>query len=145
MGADCQCLGPGDIRSDAAAGDELMILSEVMEGGDLRAALSGSRCSELAWAQRGKGIALDVARGLCFLHANNIIHRDLKSKNILLTEDWGSAKIADIGTAAIHNDGYLTAGAGQVIGTLAWAAPELLMNDKVSPAADIYSFGILLW
>ena len=103
-----------------------MIVTQLMEGGDLRGALSGARGSELRWNLGGRELALGVARGLCFLHANNVIHRDLKSKNVLLSADWSCAKIADVGAAAIHLDGYLTPGAGQVMGTLAWAAPELL-------------------
>jgi len=129
----------------AETGEEQMVLSEVMEGGDLHAALSGPRGGEVGWGGRGRALALDVARGLCFLHANGVIHRDLTSRNILLSGDWACAKIADVGTAAIHSHGYLTLGAGDAIGTLAWAAPELLLNHKVTPAADVYSFGIVLW
>ncbi len=130
----------------STVGDQIVIVSELMEGGDLRAALAGPRGAELAWAARGQALALDIARGLCFLHGASVVHRDLKSRNVLLSADWGTAKIADVGTAAITDaEGYLTQGAGQMIGTLAWAAPELLLGDRVSPAADIYSFGILLW
>lgn len=109
-------------------GDTMMIVSEVLEGGDLRAALSGPHQDELAWDRQGRTLALDIARGLCFLHANNVIHRDLKSKNVLLTADWGAAKIADVGLAAVHNEGYLSANGP--VGTLAWAAPELLMGQR---------------
>ena len=127
------------------SGGNLMIVTELMEGGDLRAALSGSDAGQLAWDQLGRQVALDVARGLCFLHACNVVHRDLKSKNILLSEDWSCAKIADIGAAAMQNSGYLTPGAGEVVGTLAWAAPEMLMGERCTEKVDIYSFGVLLW
>jgi len=125
--------------------EDLMIVTELMKGGDLREALSGPRGRELAWGARGRQVALDVTRGICFLHANNVIHRDLKSKNVLLSDDWSCAKIADVGAAAIHLDGYLTPGAGQVMGTLAWAAPELLLGQRCTPKVDIFSLGVMLW
>ena len=56
-----------------------------LQGGDLRQALSTELPHHVTWWNGGKPIAMDVARGLAFLHANKVIHRDLKSKNILLT------------------------------------------------------------
>lgn len=52
----------------------------LLQGGDLRAALTNDSKGELSWYQRGKGIAMDIVRGLHFLHANHVIHRDIKSK-----------------------------------------------------------------
>jgi len=125
---------------------KLLLLTELMEGGDLRRALSNSDATEaLAWHKAGKGIALDIARGLTALHAVNVVHRDLKSKNVLLTSRL-DAKIGDVGIAAVQTQaGYLTASAGQVVGTLAWSAPELLLGKRCSEKVDIYSFGIVLW
>jgi serine/threonine protein kinase len=78
------------------------------------------------------------------LHAQNVIHRDLKTKNVLLTASL-VAKVADVGIAAVHSQGYLTAGAGHMVGTLAWSAPELLLNYRCSDKVDIYSLGVVLW
>ena len=123
----------------------LLILTELVEGGDLRQALSDPEKAEaLAWHRAGKGVALDISRGLTTIHAVKVIHRDLKSKNVFLTKDF-LAKIGDVGIAAVHSQGYLTASAGQFIGTLAWSAPELLMNGRCTEKADIYSFGVVLW
>ena len=55
------------------------------QGGDLRNALNADALRKLGWYGRGKSICVDMARGLAFLHANRVIHRDLKSKNVLLT------------------------------------------------------------
>ena len=87
-------------------------------------------------------VALDVARGLHYLHSRGILHLDLKSANILLASD-GSAKLADVGLAKIVKaDGALST-VGNV-GTFAWAAPEILMGRKASEKSDIFSFGVVL-
>ncbi|KAL4513651.1 hypothetical protein Ndes2437A_g00560 [Nannochloris sp. 'desiccata'] len=124
---------------------KLLLVTELMEGGDLRRALNNPATAEkLYWHNSGKRVALDIARGLTSLHAVNVVHRDLKSKNVLLT-DTLSAKVADVGIAAVHSQGYLTASAGHVIGTLAWSAPELLLGKRCTEKVDIYSLGIVLW
>lgn len=89
-------------------------------------------------------VALDVARGLHFLHSRNIVHNDLKSANILLSKD-GTAKIADVGLARVLRHGYVCSSSGGVVGTFAWAAPEVLLGRPVSPKADVYSYGVVLW
>lgn len=86
-------------------------------------------------------IAYDVARGIEYLHDRKIIHRDLKSLNILLDADY-RAKISDFGMVRTKTQGPMTG----LIGTAHWMAPEVLMstpnyNEKV----DVYSYGILLW
>ena len=76
----------------------------------------------------GRRIALDVARGLHFLHSNKIVHFDLKSANILLARD-NTAKIADVGLAKILHQQFLSSLYN--VGTFAWSAPE------VSPCLDL--------
>ena len=70
----------------------------------------------------GRRIALDVARGLHFLHSRKIVHFDLKSANILLARD-NTAKIADVGLAKIMQQQFLST--LYCVGTFAWAAPEV--------------------
>ena len=72
---------------------------EYCEGGDLRSALTRDDDGVLAWHRRGRQIALDIARGLHFLHSHDVMHSDLKTKNILLTRDQATAKIGDVGLA----------------------------------------------
>ncbi|KAK9807895.1 hypothetical protein WJX72_012418 [[Myrmecia] bisecta] len=122
--------------------NNLMLVLEYMQGGDMRRALTNDKTDVLRWNNKGKGIALDIARGLHFLHSNNVIHRDIKSKNILLTRD-GRAKIADVGMAKILTDGYFSR--DNALGTFAWAAPELLLGERCTEKVDIYSLGVVLW
>ena len=82
----------------------------------------------------------EVAEGLYAIHAHNVAHLDIKSLNILLSEDK-RAKIADLGLGKlIHN---LENNSGQA-GTPVYMAPEL-RNNKCTRASDIFAFGIILW
>jgi hypothetical protein len=120
--------------------DKMLLITEYMDGGDLFKAIARKQVS---WNLRGKTIAIDVLRGLHFLHSKRIVHMDLKSPNILLTRH-GDAKLADVGLAKVIRDrNYITQ--VSVIGTFAWAAPEVLTNEKCTEKADIFSFGIVLW
>ncbi|RLO00267.1 hypothetical protein DYB28_010162, partial [Aphanomyces astaci] len=85
--------------------------------------------------------ALHIAEGLVFLHSMDpkVIHRDLKSRNVLLDADF-NAKITDFGIARETDDATMTAG----IGTYRWIAPEVLMDGHYSESADIFSLGVIL-
>lgn len=105
-----------------------MLVTEYLEKGDLCTAL-GRSPSKYSWGRLGQGIALDVARGLVFLHALNIVHFDLKSANILLDKE-NRAKLADVGLAKTlthynGSDQLSTFMATGDLGTFAWAAPEV--------------------
>ena len=119
---------------------------ELMDG-DLRRAIDKDPGGLMHWSRRGKSVALDIARGLTALHACNDIHRDVKSKNVLLIGPLDGppvAKLADVGVAATLTSGYLSA-SQTVVGTLAWTAPEMMMGRPCCPKVDVFSFGILLW
>ncbi|GMI10226.1 hypothetical protein TrLO_g15601 [Triparma laevis f. longispina] len=87
-------------------------------------------------------LALDVASGMAYLHSRGIIHRDLKSTNVLI-DSKSRAKIADFGLSInCNNHGKeLTAETG----TYRWMAPEVIRHETYSSNADVYSFGIVLW
>ena len=92
-----------------------------------------------------RGICLDIARGLKFLHGKNppLVHRDLNAKNILLTED-GTAKISDLGVSKFRPTdlGYLSTKAP---GCLPYMPPEALGKEpKYTEKLDIFSFGVLM-
>eukprot|EP01114_Cavostelium_apophysatum_P019583 TRINITY_DN6351_c0_g1_i1.p1 TRINITY_DN6351_c0_g1~~TRINITY_DN6351_c0_g1_i1.p1 ORF type:complete len:775 (+),score=204.70 TRINITY_DN6351_c0_g1_i1:87-2411(+) len=88
-------------------------------------------------------IAMDVAEGMLYLHRHRVIHRDLKSPNILIAEDW-TAMLSDFGESRVL-DSKMTQG----IGTPQWSSPEQLQNSELavqySEKSDVYSFGVVLW
>ena len=87
-------------------------------------------------------VAYDIARGMNFLHNHQIIHRDLKSLNVLLDEN-GKAKICDFGFSKKYEKNEIMT---KNIGTPHWMAPELLAYDKgYDTKIDVYSYGVVLW
>lgn len=91
-------------------------------------------------------IAQDVAKGLSFLHDNSVVHRDLKSDNVLIDNDY-RAKITDFGLIKVKTDASSSATAVKAVCALAWLAPEIIAGSSSIPGyeADIYSYGLLLW
>ncbi len=79
---------------------------------------------------------------LQYLHKKKILHCDLKSQNILLNDDW-TVKICDFGLAR-YKEKFQKDNHGK-IGTPHWMAPEILRGEKYEEAADVYSFGVILW
>ena len=117
-------------------GKRTVLVTEYMEKGDLCSAIARApeKCS---WERLGKKMALDIARGLAFLHARNIVHFDLKSGNVLLNNS-NTAKLADVGLAKIltdaHGSNLVTFLATADLGTFAWAAPEVKFPVYRSPS-----------
>ena len=100
---------------------------------------------ELSWNVR-YSIAQDIAYGLRFLHENKILHRDLKSLNVLL-DDRLRARLSDFGLAKLkHQSRSTSTVSGKSVGTTAWKAPEIFgLNPKYSTASDVYAYGITSW
>ncbi|KAF0690111.1 Aste57867_18505 [Aphanomyces stellatus] len=88
-----------------------------------------------------EGVVRDVVRALVYLHSKEIIHRDLKAKNVMLS-GAGVAKLGDFGTSRSCGTDEETMTAE--IGTVAWIAPEVLKGIRYSAKADVYSLGVLL-
>ncbi|EGD81501.1 TKL protein kinase [Salpingoeca rosetta] len=84
----------------------------------------------------------EVAGAMEFLHAHNVVHRDLKSPNVLLDSSL-SAKVTDFGLSTFRQPGQSQV--SQVIGTLLWASPEQLLQQELRADTDVFSFGCLMW
>lgn len=121
-------------------------LTEYINGGSLDA-LIGNHAVLLSWATR-VSLALDVARGMAYLHSKGVFHRDLTSKNVLIkhTEEGGEHKltavIADFGLAApIPHEKCVRL---RQVGSPYWMAPEVIRGDWYDHRVDVFSFGIIV-
>ncbi|KAL4278931.1 hypothetical protein GQ457_03G036800 [Hibiscus cannabinus] len=124
---------------------EQMLIYEYVPNGSLSDSLSGKSGIRLDWARRLK-ITLGAARGVAYLHelANPpIIHRDIKSTNILLDERL-NAKVADFGLSKPMGDTEKGHVSTQVKGTMGYLDPEYYMTQQLTEKSDVYSFGVLM-
>ncbi|CAL5397422.1 unnamed protein product [Camellia sinensis] len=89
-------------------------------------------------------MALDVAKGMNCLHTSipTIVHRDLKSPNLLVDNNW-NVKVGDFGLSRLKHNTFLSS--KSTAGTPEWMAPEVLRNEPSNEKCDVYSFGIILW
>ncbi|KAL4577857.1 hypothetical protein LXL04_013972 [Taraxacum kok-saghyz] len=124
-------------------GPELLLVLEYMEQGSLDKFLWGEKKGNLNWEKRFD-IIFGIAKGIAHLHNEchvKIIHRDIKSNNILLDDDF-QPKIADFGLARFHGEDQSHIST-QVAGTLGYMAPEYAKRGHLSEKVDTYSFGIV--
>ncbi|XP_076914746.1 leucine-rich repeat receptor protein kinase HPCA1-like [Bidens hawaiensis] len=124
---------------------EKMLVYEYIVNGTLKNSLSGRSGIRLDWARRLK-IALGAARGLQYLHDHAdppIIHRDVKTNNILLDERL-VAKVADFGLSKPLSDADRTHVTTQIKGTMGYMDPEYFMTQQLTEKSDVYSFGVVM-
>nr|CCA16403.1 protein kinase putative [Albugo laibachii Nc14] len=134
----------------------ICIISEYCARGSLRDVLETARGKELSWPTKLR-LAIGIAQGMQYLHNANppMIHRDLKSPNVLVDESW-HAKIADFGTlkfseivSSLHSSTNPNTEANimtGLVGTTRWMAPEVNQGHKTyTSKVDIYSLGVILW
>ncbi|XP_019185297.1 PREDICTED: cysteine-rich receptor-like protein kinase 2 [Ipomoea nil] len=121
--------------------DELLLIYEYMANASLDRYIYGENRGMLNWMQR-VDIIFGTARGLSYLHEVCIIHRDIKSSNILLDDEF-QPKIADFGLARLSpkNKSHLTT---KFAGTLGYTSPEYAIYGHLSEKVDIYSFGVVI-
>lgn len=128
-------------------GNERLLVYEFMPLGALSQHLFHWKKLELkplSWSQR-LSIALDVARGMEYLHGlarETFIHRDLKSSNILLGDDF-RAKVSDFGLVKLAPDGEKSV-ATKLAGTFGYLAPEYAVMGKITTKVDVFSYGVVL-
>ena len=136
--------------------NQLCIITEYCQGGTLYDLINKKKNIEIPWNLKIKFL-IEISEAMIFLHKNepSIIHRDLKSLNVLLTyqlseknsNDHVSIKICDFGLSQImskENKNFNLNG----IGSVQWMAPELIQNinyDNITEKVDVYSFGIIIW
>ncbi|MCO5581004.1 hypothetical protein L7F22_034880 [Adiantum nelumboides] len=121
-----------------------LLIYDYLPGGSLAEVLHEQEPAELSWAARLK-IALGAAQGLAYLHHDcspRVVHRDIKSSNILLglnfepyVSDFGLAKLLE------DNETHVTT---VIAGTFGYLAPEYLLNGRATEKADVYSYGVVL-
>ncbi|XP_073056080.1 receptor-like serine/threonine-protein kinase NCRK isoform X1 [Primulina eburnea] len=127
---------------------ERLLVFEYIPNGNLRECLDGNSGQFLDWNTR-IAIALGAARGLEYLHeaaAPRILHRDVKSTNILLDENW-RAMITDLGMAKhLQKDGIISCSSSpaRMQGTFGYFAPEYAIVGRASLKSDVFSFGVVL-
>nr|CAB3474616.1 unnamed protein product [Digitaria exilis] len=124
---------------------EQMLVYEYIPYGTLRENLMGKGGVSLDWKKRLR-IAIGSAKGIAYLHEladPPIIHRDIKSTNILLDESL-NAKVADFGLSKLVSDTQKGHVSTQVKGTLGYLDPEYYMTQQLSEKSDVYSFGVVL-
>ncbi|KAF0720033.1 Aste57867_612 [Aphanomyces stellatus] len=117
---------------------DLVCVMEYMDGGDIRGLLAKRTVEDFPWHEKLAHIRC-IVEALVYLHSFNIIHRDLKSHNILLDSTKGT-KVTDFGVSKEGMEATMTMG----VGIFRWIPPEVIPSQNYSTASDIYSFGVIL-
>ncbi|KAJ6803086.1 serine/threonine-protein kinase EDR1-like [Iris pallida] len=120
----------------------LSILTEYLPRGSLYRLLHRPKVQ--LEEKRRLRMALDVAKGMNYLHSSHppIVHRDLKSPNLLVDRNW-VVKVCDFGLSRLKHHTFLSS--KSTAGTPEWMAPEVLRNEPSDEKSDVYSFGVILW
>ncbi|KAK6133417.1 hypothetical protein DH2020_032829 [Rehmannia glutinosa] len=120
--------------------DVFCIMTEYLAAGSLRAYLHRLKKESLPMPKL-ISMALDIAKGMEYIHSQGVIHRDLKPENILITDDF-HLKVADFGIAC--DEAYCDLLADDP-GTYRWMAPEMIKRKHYGRKVDVYGFGLILW
>jgi serine/threonine protein kinase/tetratricopeptide (TPR) repeat protein len=124
---------------DPAAGKETFIVMEYIDGMDLKDKITSGKLP----IEGVLKIAIQMAEGLQTAHEKGIIHRDIKSSNIMLTAK-GKVKVMDFGLAKVAGGAMITK-TGTTLGTVAYMSPEQARGNEVDQRSDIWAFGVILY
>ncbi|OVA07753.1 Protein kinase domain [Macleaya cordata] len=116
------------------------VITEYLSGGSLRAFLHKLEHKSLP-LEKLIAIALDITRGMEYIHSRGVVHRDLKPENTIFDQD-NHLKIVDFGIAC--KEAYCDSLADDS-GTYRWMAPEMIKRKSHGRKVDVYSFGLILW
>jgi serine/threonine protein kinase len=123
-------------------GNVHFLVTEFVAGTDLRKLV---RSQGPLTMQLAASVVMQAAQGLAHAHILNLVHRDVKPGNILVTPE-GRAKVSDLGLAGFLHEADADPRAGKIVGTADYLAPEIIQNPtEVTPLSDIYSLGCTLY
>ncbi|KAL5559957.1 hypothetical protein UlMin_036168 [Ulmus minor] len=122
----------------------LSIVTEYLPRGSLYRLIHRPGPGEIMDQRRRLRMALDVAKGINYLHCLSppILHWDLKSPNLLVDKNW-TVKVCDFGLSRFKANTFISS--KSVAGTPEWMAPEFLRGEPSNEKSDVYSFGVILW
>ncbi|XP_022863781.1 serine/threonine-protein kinase CTR1-like isoform X3 [Olea europaea var. sylvestris] len=122
----------------------LSIVTEYLSRGSLYRLLRRPDAREVLDERRRLCMAYDVVKGMSYLHKHNppIVHRDLKSPNLLVDKKY-TVKVCDFGLSRLKANTFLSS--KSAAGTPEWMAPEVLRDEPSNEKSDVYSFGVILW
>ncbi|VFQ99013.1 unnamed protein product [Cuscuta campestris] len=122
----------------------LSIVTEYLPRGSLYRLIHRPANGEILDKRRRLRMALDVAKGINYLHCLSppVVHWDLKSPNLLVDKNW-TVKVCDFGLSRFKPNTFISS--KSVAGTPEWMAPEFLRGEPSNEKSDVYSFGVILW
>jgi len=122
--------------------DDVYIITEFIHGGDLHKRLVDNKV-DLGWPEK-ISFCKDVALAMTYLHSKGIMHRDLKSHNLLIGEG-GKVKVCDFGLARSEGGDDKANHQKTIVGTHEWMAPEIAMGQNYDKSADVFSFAMVMY
>lgn len=125
---------------DWGQGEVPYLVTELLDGGSLRAMLDAGNLLDLAQA---RSVGVDTATALDYAHRRGFVHRDIKPANLLF-DDEGTLRIADFGLARALAEAAWTEPAGAVLGTARYASPEQAQGVVLDGRSDVYSLGLVI-